>query len=165
VLLAGTVLTVDSVLPLPQPRRNLSMDGRPAERALSESEVSEDDQYDDDDSDDGEHAHVLSPPCFIDSSGREPIRVVDLGVTGVTPDLALAHQGLDARSRNSSKTWRAWQCQQESVLIAACEPGGEQGQAEGVPVASRSAPSGLAVRRCGPSGGRASPWSEEWPIP
>jgi hypothetical protein len=54
--------------------RNLSMNGRPAARALSESEVSEDDQYDDDDPDDREHTHLLSPPCFIDSGGpRTPI--------------------------------------------------------------------------------------------
>ena len=35
-------------------------------------------------------------PCYIDSSGRGPTRLVDLGVTGVPPDLVLDHRGLDA---------------------------------------------------------------------
>lgn len=56
---------------------------------LTEPEVSENDQYDDYDPDDVEDVHAV-PPCFIDSSRREPPRLVDLGPTGVLPMKLLA---------------------------------------------------------------------------
>ena len=55
------------------------------QEVLTEPEVSEDDQYDDYDPDDVEDVHVLPPPCYIDSSRREPARLVDPGPTGVLP--------------------------------------------------------------------------------
>jgi hypothetical protein len=60
-----------------------------ANEMLTEPEVSENDQHDDYDPDDVEDVHAV-PPCFIDSSRREPPRLVDLGPTGVVSMKLLA---------------------------------------------------------------------------